>query len=92
MSAQTGRFRRTDRLRRSIEFERVTRRGRRARGAAFVVLVAPRVGSSADVQATRLGVTVSRKVGDAVVRNLVKRRIREWFRVQRESGIGFDRW
>ena len=28
----------------------------------------------------RLGVTVSRKVGNAVVRNRVKRQIREWFR------------
>lgn len=28
----------------------------------------------------RLGVTVSRRVGNAVVRNHVKRRIREWFR------------
>jgi ribonuclease P protein component len=27
-----------------------------------------------------LGVTVSRKVGNAVQRNRVKRRIREWFR------------
>lgn len=29
---------------------------------------------------TRLGLTVSRKVGNAVVRNRVKRRVREWFR------------
>jgi ribonuclease P protein component len=29
----------------------------------------------------RLGVTASRKVGNAVVRNRVKRRIREWFRL-----------
>ena len=28
----------------------------------------------------RLGITVSRKVGGAVIRNRVKRRIREWFR------------
>jgi len=28
----------------------------------------------------RLGLTVSRKVGNAVVRNRVKRRVREWFR------------
>jgi ribonuclease P protein component len=28
----------------------------------------------------RLGITVSRKVGGAVVRNRIKRRIREWFR------------
>ena len=31
----------------------------------------------------RLGVTVSKKVGNAVVRNSVKRRIREWFRGSR---------
>ena len=31
----------------------------------------------------RLGVTVSRRVGNAVVRNHVKRRIREWFRNDR---------
>jgi ribonuclease P protein component len=31
----------------------------------------------------RLGVTVSRRVGNAVVRNRVKRGIREWFRRHR---------
>ncbi len=29
---------------------------------------------------TRLGITASRRVGNAVVRNRVKRRVREWFR------------
>jgi ribonuclease P protein component len=39
----------------------------------------------------RLGVTVSRRVGNAVVRNSVKRRIREWFRrVGRERMAGRD--
>jgi ribonuclease P protein component len=37
-----------------------------------------RSGRSSD--RSRLGVTVSRRVGNAVVRNRVKRRIREWFR------------
>lgn len=32
---------------------------------------------------TRLGLTVSRRVGNAVVRNRVKRRLREWFREAR---------
>ena len=29
----------------------------------------------------RLGITVSRKVGNAVARNRLKRRIREWYRI-----------
>lgn len=33
----------------------------------------------------RLGLTVSRKVGGAVVRNRVKRWIREWFRKTRST-------
>jgi ribonuclease P protein component len=33
----------------------------------------------------RLGVTVSRKVGGAVVRNRVKRTLREWFRRTRSQ-------
>ena len=31
----------------------------------------------------RLGITASRRVGGAVVRNRVKRRVREWFRTTR---------
>lgn len=42
-------------------------------------------------EVARLGVTVSRRVGNAVVRNAVKRKIREWFRrVGREALIGSD--
>ena len=37
-----------------------------------------------DVTRTRLGVTVSKRVGGSVIRNRVKRRIREWFRHARE--------
>ncbi len=33
---------------------------------------------------SRLGLIVSHKVGNAVVRNRVKRAVREWFRVSRE--------
>lgn len=66
------------------------RRGRRVAGAAFVVVCAPRKPAPAE-QPIRLGITVSRKVGNAVVRNRVKRRIREWFRAQREPlGAGVD--
>lgn len=44
-----------------------------------------------DIGVTRLGLSVSRKVGNAVVRNDWKRRIREAFRKQRlEMPVGMD--
>jgi ribonuclease P protein component len=39
----------------------------------------------ADGGASRLGVTVTRKVGGAVQRNRIKRLAREWFRVHRHE-------
>ena len=86
-----GRFRRAQRLLSSREFRRVQRRGRKFRGEHFVVSIAPRcdrqprASSGPDAEGRRLGVTVSRKVGNAVERNHVKRRIREWFRIQHHT-------
>jgi ribonuclease P protein component len=50
--------------------------GRRHSSPAFVLLVRPRQ----DDARPRLGITASRRVGNAVVRNQIKRRVREWFR------------
>ena len=88
MIPATGPFPRAERIRRSREFRALSRRGIRRAGRDFVVL-------SDDVDSTvvsaRLGVTVSRRVGNAVVRNRIKRRIREWFRqVGRERVVGRD--
>lgn len=49
------------------------------------MLVAPR---EAQPGSARIGLTVSRQVGGAVVRNRLKRHLREWFRasVLRRSG------
>jgi ribonuclease P protein component len=72
----TGPFPREARIRRSGEFKAIATAGRRFSSGSFVMLV----GESPGTSRARLGVTVSRKVGNAVVRNSVKRRIREWFR------------
>jgi len=57
----------------------VARLGQRMTTEHFVVLLARREPETSADQ-PRLGVTVSRRVGNAVVRNRVKRGIREWFR------------
>ena len=69
----------------------MTQHGRRAAGTAFVVLVSEYDARRGDPAKCRLGITVSRKVGSAVTRNRVKRRVREWFRARRGSlGSGVD--
>ncbi len=76
MRAQLS-FGAADRLRRSTEFIRLQRAGVRFQSPHFVVYA----GNLDDETArSRLGVTVSRRVGIAVVRNRVKRRVRECFR------------
>jgi ribonuclease P protein component len=68
------------RLRQRREFLRLERQGRRFAGIHFVLLTQLR---SDEVR--RLGVTASRRVGGSVVRNRVKRLVREVFRRSRES-------
>lgn len=83
----TGPFPREVRIRRSREFREITEVGRRHSSGAFVLLVCPTGGHGR----ARLGITASRKVGNAVARNRVKRRIREWFRRCGQARLqGFD--
>ncbi|MGH0036082.1 MAG: ribonuclease P protein component [Myxococcota bacterium] len=84
MLAPTGRFRRSERLLDSRDYRRVSSRGRRAASRCFVVIAAPARPGVA-YRGPRLGITASRKVGGAVVRNAVKRRVRAWFRVGRSA-------
>jgi ribonuclease P protein component len=68
-------FPKAKRIRKRGEFLKLQRVGRRRAGTRFVVITAPCRG---DV--SRLGITASRRVGGAVVRNRVKRLVREFFR------------
>ncbi|MGA7873267.1 MAG: ribonuclease P protein component [Candidatus Binatus sp.] len=76
MRAQLS-FAAADRLHRSAEFLRLQRDGVRFQSPHFVLYAGKLGGEPAR---SRLGVTVSRRIGNAVTRNRVKRRVREIFR------------
>jgi len=70
----------------NYEFRRIYRKGRSAVSPCMVVYCQKnRQGRS------RLGVTVSTKLGHAVVRNRVRRRLREIYRLNRDHMVpGYD--
>ena len=71
-------FGRADRLRKSGEFILLQRRGARYQSGHFVLYG---LGGAKD-EPSRLGITVSRRVGNAVLRNRLKRRVRECYRLK----------
>ncbi len=77
-SGEPQRFRRGDRLRKRYEFRQAQLRGRRIHTPHFLIVVLPNA-----LQNTRLGITVTKKVGTAVERNRIKRVVREVFRRNR---------
>jgi ribonuclease P protein component len=73
-----GGRRKRGRLSRSGDFDRVYREGQSHANRFLVLYTFPR-GASEGEDETRLGISVSRKVGGAVERNAVKRALREAF-------------
>jgi ribonuclease P protein component len=66
------------RLSRSGDFDRVYREGS-SRGNRFLVVYSFARGEEESLDGARLGISVGRKIGKAVVRNKVKRAVRQAF-------------
>lgn len=78
LSSNSAGFGRADRLRERGEFILLERRGARQQSGHFVLYG---LGGAND-ERSRLGITVSRRVGNAVERNRLKRQVRECYRLK----------
>lgn len=81
---ETGRirFQKCYRLTRGSDFQRVYKKGRRARSTHFTVFF-----QGNQLTYSRFGLTVSRKLGSAVRRNRIKRIFREALRRERREAM-----
>jgi ribonuclease P protein component len=76
-------FTKADRILKRSEFIALSKSGRRAQNSDFIAYFLP-----ARYNQSRLGVTVTKKVGQAVERNRIKRFVREFFRLNRHCLSG----
>jgi ribonuclease P protein component len=76
-------FPKAARILKRSEFIRLSKSGTKIQNRHFIFLF-----SRSCREHSRIGITVSRKVGDAVVRNRIKRLIRENFRRMRPMIVG----
>ena len=83
ISVERNTFSRSERIRKKNDFERFRRnRGKteRVSRGPFVIIRLPN-----DLDITRIGIRVPKKVGKAYVRNRIKRLIREVFRLNKKA-------
>lgn len=75
-------FPKSARLRKRPEFVSLSRTGKKVHSPHFIV-----ISKSNERGESRLGITVSSKVGNALVRNRIKRVVREFFRRRRHNWL-----
>ncbi|MGH9312971.1 MAG: ribonuclease P protein component [Vicinamibacterales bacterium] len=78
------RLRPPERIRRRVDYLRIQKKGARTHGRFLTLIALPN-----GTEKARLGVSASRRLGGAVLRNRAKRLIRELFR-RNKPAAGFD--
>jgi ribonuclease P protein component len=73
-------FSKANRILNRKDFLKLTETGKRVKNRHFTVLFSPGISGTG-----RLGLTVSKKTGNAVQRNRIKRYIREYYRTNRHK-------
>lgn len=87
-AGKRAKFPRSVRLLRHSDFERVYKKGRRHFGPHMAVFYLPR--QEGESGGMRVGFTVGKVLGGAVVRNRMKRRLREAVRLHGMSPVAMD--
>jgi len=73
-------FGKKERVRRRKDYLNIYKRGRRIHSDNFTVILSPNPSGE-----KRLGIAVSKKVGNAVKRNRIKRLLKEFFRLNKDQ-------
>ena len=76
-------FTKADRILKRHEFIAFSKAGRRIQSEHFIAVFVPNQRGR-----SRIGITVTKKVGPAVKRNRIKRMVREYFRLNRHNLTG----
>ena len=77
-------FPKASRIRKRPEFKQLGEVGKRLVGRYFIIVY-----RSSERDQSRIGITVTKKIGNAVTRNRLKRVCREFFRTHQERLVGF---
>ena len=74
------------RIKKNSDFQKIYKKGKSVANRQFVVYTY----KNRDLKHFRLGISVSKKLGNAVTRNRIKRAIRENFKVHKQNIIAKD--
>ncbi|MDM8515959.1 ribonuclease P protein component [Desulfobacterales bacterium HSG16] len=78
------RLEKANRILKRSDFLRISKCGARVHNRDFLAVFYPN-----RLSCTRLGITVTKKVGNSVIRNRIKRLVREYFRLNRQNLPGY---